>query len=166
MESYLRTDGMVVLKLIRLNMGVNTTTEIIVDIFAKFKKLNEEFVFSDSTSVSNYSTLGGGGGGGGVHNRNLPNPHYSSLPLNDSPSLKHPFIASHNNNNVQSNSPYLSAPTAPHTASRTPSRAPSTCSVDLVGGRMASPVQMQQQQQQQQPENVPLRYQEKEGSTV
>ena len=55
MGCYLRTDGMVVLRLIRLNMGVNTTTEIILDVFNRFKEMDDKLRFSDSTSVSTCS---------------------------------------------------------------------------------------------------------------
>ena len=46
---------MVVLRLIRLNMGVNTTTEIILDVFNRFKEMDDKLRFSDSTSVSTCS---------------------------------------------------------------------------------------------------------------
>ena len=63
-SDYMRTDGMVVLKLIRLNMGVNTATEIIVNLFDKFRELNNklyEFESGDATirrlsPSSNYNT--------------------------------------------------------------------------------------------------------------
>ena len=59
MRHYLRTDGMLVLKLVRLNMGVNTTTEIVENLFRHFKKLDTALTYSDSLDTLNsYKTLG------------------------------------------------------------------------------------------------------------
>ena len=42
MESYLRTDGILVVKLIRNNCGVNSTTEVVECLFTFFQKLEEK----------------------------------------------------------------------------------------------------------------------------
>ena len=157
---------MVVLKLIRLNMGVNTATEIIVEIFGKFKKMDEALDFTDSASVSNYSTLGG------TAPRNIGNPNYAHPPFLGGNNANFKPPVNNNNNGNNNNKPYLAPPNGAQTPlyhSRAAFRAPSTCSVDLVGDRVASPPSQQLPQQQQQhlePEKVPLRYQEKDGSTV
>ena len=42
MESYLRTDGILVVKLIRNNCGVNSTSEVVECLFTCFRKLEEK----------------------------------------------------------------------------------------------------------------------------
>ena len=59
MYAYLRTDGMLVLKLVRLNMGVNTTTEIVENLFKHFKTLDSSLKYSDSMeTIASFRTMG------------------------------------------------------------------------------------------------------------
>ena len=58
MYAYLRTDGMLVLKLVRLNMGVNTTTEIVENLFKHFKTLDSSLKYSDSMeTIASFRTM-------------------------------------------------------------------------------------------------------------
>ena len=51
---------MLVLKLIRLNMGVNTTTEIVENLFKHFKTLDTTLKYSESLdTLASFRTIGG-----------------------------------------------------------------------------------------------------------
>lgn len=68
MRSYLRTDGMLVLKLIRMNMGVNTATEIVENLFKRFKDFDDSLSYDDNASIMTHEMVNvGGQGGNAVH---------------------------------------------------------------------------------------------------
>ena len=75
MHHYLRTDGLLVLKLVRLNMGVNTTTEIVENLFKHFKTLDTSLKYSDSLdTLASYRTNDGTLGAPSVGNPSIGNP--------------------------------------------------------------------------------------------
>ena len=92
MESYLRTDGILVVKLIRNNCGVNSTTEVVECLFTCFQKLEQKRRHVDDDAAASDARFKDAGAKTG----------------NDAAAMRKQMEANH------------AAPIAPSTASRLP----------------------------------------------